>query len=1015
MKNKFALNQLRILRKTKSRFISIFVIVFLGASFFAGLRHTPFIMQHSMNSYLQEYEVQDLNLISTLAFSDDDIKVILANEQVSNIDKGNVFDALIVEEDSKGVSVYTSETFDSNVSQLEINEGRLPKLDNECVMDYQMMHNFGYELGDEITLETAQGSKAFNIVGFVSDTRFIASLERGSNSLGDGVNNGFVHILSEENTHLIYPDTLYELREEDVLYNDLRIRLHGTEEMSLFSEEYLKYVETVEYELNLVLSERFIDLYDSIVEDANAEIDTYLREYDEGELLYTNNLLDFNNEINNAKLELLNAKEILVANQSKLLEAQQLMGDELAGRTNEIGQLQANIKELQEILNALLENPEDVIIDGDLSDEYQESIDEILGDAQTTLDNLQIMLAHVMSLQEVNIQLEKAQLELELAETELSKNELLADQEFELAREELELAYSQITQAQQDVASIPTGELYILSRNENIGIMSFAANTDSIDALSLVFPLMFFLVAALVTLTSMTRMIEEQRLQNGTMRALGYDKKDVIMQYVVYSFFVTFVATLLGIFFGVYFFAWLIYFLYTSILYGVSAPIQYQFDLWICLQTLFISVVITMGVSLFVSYTELKSTPAELLRPKAPKMGKRIFIEKITWLWKRLSFNQKVTLRNLFRYKKRFLMLIIGIGGCTALMVAGFGLRNSIDGVVSRQYGEVWTYDGIVSFDDNYTAEKSEEIEKELLERSEIDEVKSFYQQMIMIDGEETNHQGVLVVPNQMTGLDDMIHLENGTTKEEVQLSDDGIVINQKLSEILGVEVNDSITITIQNKKYEVEVQGIYDIYYMHYIFMSDTLYEELSESEISFNKAFIKLPKINETTMNSIDNYVSESETLTSITYSQSNADDFVKQVEGVNSVVVILVVCAAALAFVVLYNLTNINIQERKSEIATIKVLGFYPREVYDYIFRENILLAILGSIVGCFFGYLLHGFVIRSVELEMTMFVRELNLASYVCSILLTLVFTLLINFAMRSSLKKIDMVESLKSVE
>lgn len=1068
MKNIFALNQLRILKKTKSRFISIFVIVFLGASFFSGLRHTPSIMEYSMSSYLQDYSIHDINLISTLAFSEEDIEVISENENILYIEKGNVFDALIINDASLAISVYTYESFDTTVNELELNEGSFASNDDECVMDYQMKSNYGYELGDEITIENDQSIKTFTIVGFVSDTRYIAILERGSNSLGDGTNNGFIHILTEGNTELVYPHSLYDLREEEVLYNDIRIILKDSAEMNVFSDEYIEYVESVEYELTLVLSERFIDLYESIVDEASDEVSEYLKEYEEGELEYNENLLLFTTEIANAKLELLDAKQLLIDNQQLLLEAQEEMSDELNIQADQISDLRLEILALQESLNEMfdtssLELEEDVEIptvdiEGTLEDlenseleipevnvddlnipsvdredvqssvenalsdaqdleyqQYQDDMNKVLDDAISALDSLEIALASLLTLQEANIELEKAQIELELAETQLSLSEITTMQEFDEARLALDEAYELIVEAQEEIANIPKGDLYFLTKNENIGVLSFAANSDSIAALAYIFPMMFYLVAALVCLTSMTRMIEEQRLQNGTLRALGYEKKDVIMQYLIYSFFVTSIATILGILFGVYFFSWLIYFLYTSILYGVSAPIHFQFDVFICLQTLFISVIVTMGVSFAVSYNELKSTPASLLRPKAPKMGKRITMERIPFIWTRLSFNQKVTLRNLFRYKKRFLMLIIGIGGCTALMVTGFGLRNSIDDVVAKQYEEVWTADAIISFTENYSEDTSDVLEEELLGRSEITGVKSFYQQTIMVDGTSGNYQGTLIVPNEISGLDEMISLVNGSSNEEVLLDDDGVLINQKLSELLDVEVNDTITITIANKVYEVQISGIYDMYYGHYIIMSNTYYEEICGSDLIFNKAFVSISKLSDVTKESINSYINEYDDLTSITYMDGNAESFEQQISGVNSVVLILVLCAAALAFVVLYNLTNINIQERKSEIATIKVLGFYPKEVYDYIFRENILLSIIGSFVGCIFGTLLHAFVIRSVEIENSMFVRQLNIESYLYSIVLTIIFTLLINFVMRPSLNKIDMVESLKSVE
>ena len=510
-------------------------------------------------------------------------------------------------------------------------------------------------------------------------------------------------------------------------------------------------------------------------------------------------------------------------------------------------------------------------------------------------------------------------------------------------------------------------------------------------------------------MTTMTRMVEELRVQNGTLRALGYKKKDVIMQYLIYAFLATFFASSIGIVFVTYFFPSIIYYLYRIMMFDIGAPTRIIFELATCIQTYIISVVIILFVTFMVCYKELQAVPAQILRPKAPKLGKRILLERITFIWKRLSFNQKVTMRNIFRYKKRFFMSVIGIAGCTALIVVGFGIKYSVSPLASEQYGNMWIYDGVVNYKDDLTATTKKQAQDDFKGQSQVKSTMGIYNKTITIDQQMVTVE----IPSETKDFDQYIHMSDYQTGKTLNLKDDGVYINAKLAEILDLKVGNQLTLSLDNKDYKVKIAGIYKLYFRHYIYMSPKYYENLTKDEVHYNSQYFKLNK--KASEKKLTNYCDHHENITSIQYVSGISEGFYSQMESLDSVVFILIVCAGALAFIVLYNLTNINIQERKSEIATIKVLGFYPKEVYDYVFRENIILAFIGSIVGLGLGKIIHAYLIRTVEVDMAMFIRTVNIRCYMIAIILTMAFTFLINLYMRRVLKKIDMVESLKSIE
>ena len=722
-----------------------------------------------------------------------------------------------------------------------------------------------------------------------------------------------------------------------------------------------------------------------------------------------------------AKIELTNAKIKLAEKEVEYLKSSENATQQIGTVTMEI----AYLKEQMSQFNKTLDNQQSGPSQGNtqvpneinqlaMIQELSTALKQISEALEISIEKTTQAIGGLNQLQGGSLQIQKAKLEIEKQENKLTLEELKTTKKLEESKLKLDDASQKISDAKKEMNKIPKGKVYTLTKSENAGVMSFLANKDSISAIANVFPLMFFLVSALVSLTTMTRMVEEQRGQSGILRALGYSKWDVIQQYIIYVILATFFACLLGIIAGTQFFPRIIYYLYHLMMFKVNAPIVIDSHWMVAIQTVFISVLVTLIVTLIVCIGELNLMPSVLMRPKAPKVGKRIILEKITMIWKRLSFNQKVTMRNIFRYKKRFFMSIIGIAGCTGLIITGFGVKNSVSQVVNLQYKEVMKYDVLVRLEDNISTKDANKYQEKLRQRDEVANVEYVLEQNINVLKNKEDLIGNLVVYQSMDNISNFVSLVDYQNQKPIVLDDEGVIIAQKTAELLNVEVNDTIDIEINDEKYNVKVSGITRNYFMNYIYMSQTFYESITSSQLEVNHAFLNMKKVDSSYQRTLEDYMKEND-FGSVSYMSEMGSDFNTQVQSVDMVVIILIICAGALNFIVLYNLTNINIQERKSEIATIKVLGFRKKEVYDYVFRENIFLSIIGSILGMFFGYVLHQFIIKTVELDVTMFVRTLNIWSYVIAVILTISFTLFINFTMRRVLNKVDMVESLKSIE
>ena len=809
---------------TRKRFLSILLIVLLGVGFFAGIRAVSPDMKKTADMYFDENKMMDIEVISTMGLTDDDVKEIQDLQDVKIVEGTYSKDVLTkVDEEEVVLKIHT---LSDNINCVKLQQGEMPKNEEECVVEESFLNSTNKKIGDTIILEakdTLAGpnlkNKEIKIVGSIRSPLYI-SRERGSTKLASGKINYYIYVPQSEIISQIYTEIYVRVKDAD-------------------------------------------------------KLDTF-------------------------------------------------------------------------------------------SDEYEDKVKKVKSDIEN------------------------------------------------IAKERTESEYEKLK---------VKPEWYVLDRNQNTGYASYSQDSERIANIGKVFPFVFFVIAALISLTSMTRMVEEQRVQIGTLKALGYTKGKIALKYILYAVLATLIGGIIGMLIGFRILPEIIYNMY-AMMYSMK-DVVLEFNTGIAITGLGLALICTVGATIIACYKELNLQPASLMRPKSPKAGKRVLLERISWLWSKLKFTQKVTIRNVFRYKKRVSMTIIGILGCTALMVAGFGLRESVSNMIPSQYGEVFLYDMSITLKNEQT---SDEIQKYIDEvcniktndkNNDVTDAMAFNMQAVEILNKETKQDIQLIVPEKTDVLSDYIVLENRVSKEKYSLSDNGVVITEKLAKLLGIKQGEKITIKNSNdKQAEVEVKGITRNYLMHYMYISPEYYESIFGEKVKYNTILLKEQsevKKSEESENKLGKKILENSNISKVTFMSKTKSIFDEVMDNMTFVVWILIISAGLLAFVVLYNLANVNISERIRELATIKVLGFYDKEVYDYVGRETTILTIIGILLGLIAGYFLEMFILKTCELDILMFDTRISIWSYVYSASLTILFTLIVSVVTYFALKKIDMIESLKSVE
>lgn len=1043
------------IRHTIKRFCSILLMALLGVGFFAGIKATSPDMKQTLDQYFDEHNIFDVEVISTLGLSQKDIEAIEDTEGIEQILPTYSTDIeLQMEEKTMIAKAYAYRQISMN--QFTLQEGREPTQKGECVIEKKLAKTAHIQIGDTITVanlpeDSMLKDSSFQVVGIIQSPLYI-SRERGSSKLGSGMIDCYLYIAEESF--------------ESEIYTECYITLKQAKEENTFSNDYDKIIENEKDRLEQIAEVREEERYQEILEEANEKIAENEQKLEEAKQEAEEKIAEAEQKIKDGEKQIQSGEAQIRNNETKaekefkqatakIAEAEKEIQENEAkwesSKPTILSQIKEGEKGKAELESGILQTEKAL---AELEKQYQGITDELAlkqkEAAKAQLQNKQTELKQQLSQVKQQLELAKQTIEqteakLEAGKTELANNKKqlettknttyaqireakrkieiskadLAEAKQKLA-EEKQKAETQIADAEQKLADakeevnkIEKPNWYILDRTSNSGYYGYEQDTQRIANIGKVFPIVFFIVATLISLTSMTRMVEEQRVQIGTLKALGYSKIQIASKYIVYASIATVLGSIVGMAIGFVLLPKIIFSMY-QMMYTMPTIVT-QFNWYYAGVGLAIASVCIVGATIYACQKELKSTPAELMRPKAPKPGKRVLLEKIPFLWNHMNFTKKVTARNLFRYKKRFLMTIIGICGCTALILAGFGLKNSISSMIPLQYGEIYQYQLMVSLKD---VEKEEKIGKQ----EQIQQIPEVIDTLAitMEAGSITMNQKEdvqIVIAQDTKKLSEFIGLRNRRKQTKIEIEPQEVIITEKVAKLLDIKEGDTIQLkNADEKEAKVTVKAITENYIYHYVYMEASLYEELYGENPEENVILVKTQKLETEKEEELAKQILADEDKIAGVSKNSTAmsmmDDTMKSLD---SVVWVLIISAGLLALVVLYNLANVNISERIRELATIKVLGFYDKEVYDYVTKETIILTIIGIIIGLAGGYFLNLFIIETCELDIIMFNKTIEPISYLYAALITGVFAAIVNIATYFRLKKIDMIESLKSVE
>ena len=976
---------------------------------------------------------------------------------------------------SRQVDGATIESDDeSYLNRLELAEGRWPTAAGECLIFNDRVMAGPSDIGDVITVDGSVGDvedtlarTEFTIVGRVHSPLYVSSTSMGTSTIGSGTVQQFMYILPEDFS-------------PDLPYVEAYVTVEGADDAPADSAAYDERVAEVLAAIEAIAPEREEARVDGLKAEAQADLDEARAEYEAQEAKAQSELADARAKLDAAKEELDEgqrqldaAASLLAANEKKIkdgekeytqgtdsLERRRADAEEqFATAQSQIDANEANLAEASKALPSLREALSQVDaalavpglpdtaraqlaaqkaeLEKNIADLEQAAVDleaakqalateRAAVDAQIAAAQTQLDQAKT-DVEEGKKQLEEGKVsyresEAKLAEGRTEYEQAVADYDAAAtkANEELDAAERELDEAQDKIDDIEPPDWLVMDRTKNFGVVSFENDSERIDAIASFFPFIFFLVAALVALTTMTRMVEEERMLIGTFKALGYSRARITSKYLIYALLAAGLGSVIGIAVLSQVLPWVIMEAYSIVYYVPRGPMPIDWP--IALTSAGLGIGITLLATWAAAAATLRETPAALMQPPAPKAGKRILLERTGPLWRHLSFSWKVTFRNIFRYKRRLFMTVVGIAGCTALLLTGLGLQNSINDIIDVQYGELVNYQVVVSEKDDALPSEREEAAAIMDDASTLPvAVRATEASMIAQGADGTEAMTTIIAPEDVAAFAELWTFRTRTDGEAVSLGDSGAVVTEKLASKLGLAVGDSIVFAEQDDlgnatavTYAVPVAAIIENYVGDYAFMTPSTYQRVFGEEPDNLTVFAQATD-DEDARAALSEALRATGAVDTVAYNDEVIDSYKQMLKSVDMVVVVLVVAAALLAFIVLYNLTNINITERAREIATLKVLGFTPREVNGYIFREIALLTVFGALVGLALGVFLEGFVVVTAEVDQVMFGRTIHGASFVIAFVLTLVFTAVVMLVMRPKLAHIDMVESLKSNE
>lgn len=1017
------------IRKSMGRFLSIGMIVMLGVSLLVGLHATEPDMILSGDTYADENKLMDIKVVSTYGLTEDDVDVIERLPAIESVEGAYSTDVLCNVEEDKRVIHVMAETDKFNT--ITVVDGRLPKNEKECLVDKDFLDSTDYEIGDAIVFESGTDAEltdtltqeSFKIVGSGTSPLYF-SFQRGSSTIGNGAVSGFV-VVSPEAFSL------------DV-FTEIYAMVDGARDARSFTEDYEVLVNDAIEQIQLIQNVRCEVRRDDLANEAQLEIDNARKELNSKKEEAEKEISENEDKLDDAELDIKIGKAQVESSKMQL-ESTKTMLQMIKGKMDSLKEdYSARMSELEKKKKALeneiaeAEKESSEIEDevakeaalaaiqsmrGSLNDVNQ-SISNLLGKAEAEFAAIEKEIA------QYEADIIKGERELAKAERDLAKAEkevASGKDELENAKGEMESEISdaeeEIDEAEEEISKIEIPIWYIFDRSAVSEYQGFGDNAARIGALCIVFPTMFFLVAALISLTTMTRMIEEQRVQIGTLKALGYSKFSIVRKYLNYALCATIGGGIIGILFGEKLLPYVIIDAYYNTVYNNIPQILIPYRWGIGIVALLIASCCTGGATLAACYKELLAQPANLMRPAAPQIGKRTWIEKIPFLWKHLNFSWKSSLRNLFRYKKRFFMTIFGIGGCMGLLMVGYGLRDSISSISAKQYGELQLFDCSIFISDDMEPAEREEFHDYLKDNKDVTNYMDVCMQSVKTQHDDNEIDCYMYIIDDLEESKEFFVYRDRKSKEIYELTEEGIIISEKTASMLNVEAGDSILLMEEGiSEHKVKILAVCENYLEHYVYITQELYIELYGKEPFENSVIIRVDEsLTRADLEKIGEQILTYDDILNVQYTESTVESIDGMLIALDNVMIFIILFAGLLSFIVLYNLNNINITERRRELATLKVLGFYNGEVAMYVYRENILLTLLGTLVGCGIGKFLHRFTIVTVEVDMAMFGRDISIQSYLICAAYTIVFSIIVNIFMYFKLKKINMVESLKSVE
>lgn len=1095
MKNAMLKNAFAEMKKTKSRFLSIFGIIAIGTGFFAGLLQSAPAMKISSDHYYDRTSLSDIRLVSTYGFDDNDIDALKKGLPDIDIYPGYFTDAYVNTDsgEKKVARVYSLDKTGENnpYSSLQIVDGRLPKEENECVIDSGKLLAH-YKVGDKLALcgdedtdiDGTLSVKEFTIVGKFASPMYISDVERGNTTIGSGSVYMICYI----------PESCFKTE----VYTQVMINSDELKQYNCYSDKYEDARDALEKKIQKIADVREEERFDEIAGDAKKELDDGQKELDKKKSeAYAEieknekKLSDAKKQLDEAKPQLESGKKTLDDSYIQLVTAKiqlENADSQLKSSKAQLDDANSKILSQQTLINTSRDTLESSYKNGNITKEAYDSGVKLLDSSQAELDKQKKQ--YESGLEQYNDGLKqyndgKLQYEIGYAKYEDGKKQYddgysqytsglaqyeSAKAQYDAGKAQYDAGYAQyvsgkakydsgkaeydknyadyekglkeynegktaletaktdadkqfadaqkkIDDGREKLEKTSRPEWYLFTRDDNPGYSEYGQNSERIGNIAMVFPLFFVMVAALVCLTTMTRMVEEERTQIGTLKALGYKNGAIIFKYLLYALTAATAGAVSGMLVGMKIFPAIIITAYGMMYVIPDILLPYDYILMMC--TTGVAVLLTAVTVYFSCGGILHDCPAALMRPKTPKSGKKILLERIGFIWNRLSFSYKVTMRNIFRYKRRMLMTIVGIAGCTALVLTGFGVYDSVNDILQKQFGEISNYTGITAYDNTVTDEQTAKIEK-MLERYDCEGNRIYQKQITVYNGKKNTEAYIFGGADNET-IAQFVTVKDRRTGEQYKVTDDGVIINEKLATLLGgVQKGDTITLALADtKRVTATVTEICENYAHHYVYITEKLYKELSGEEgLPYNCFFFNSEDGDDMTEGDRDELAQELmkiDGVMGVSFKTSVAGTFSSMLNSLLFVIVVLIVSAGALAFIVLYNLTNININERIREIASLKVLGFYDKEVSMYVFRETVILTLIGTLTGMVFGRFLVDFVVKTAEIDMVMFGRTVHPMSFVFSGLITICFAVIVMLFMHRRLMKVNMVEALKSVE